>query len=235
MRRVAAFLLLLGCGGGSPLPLDASVDGAASDAAKDAKDAASDACVQPSPEGCGEPCPGSFVPKPLVLPAPKSVCTGKQIDELWATCFAAAADRTACQALVNPGDPCTACLWTSESNAPWGALAEDANQTVRPNVPGCLEVTSADPSCGNDAEALRQCEAFYCSTACWPYDPTKFPSTDACVAKARAGFCASFAAKACAPADAGPTAQCAGDDFHASYVAIAKVLCAAPVKDAGAD
>ena len=232
MRRAAPLLLLFACGEASLFPVDASVDGTAKDAGMDA---GSDACAQPSPEGCGEPCPGSFIPKALVAPTPKGVCTAKKIDDLWATCFGATADITACQALVKVNDPCTACLWTSEANTPWGALAENAAGILRPNVPGCLAVTSADPSCGDGAEQLRQCEAFYCATACWPYDPGKYPSTGECIAKAKAGFCGSFAAKDCVPSDAGPTAKCAGDDFHASYVAVATVLCGVPVKDAGAD
>jgi len=238
MRRAAVLLLLLGCDGSSSFPLDASVDGAASkDAASDAaKDATSDACFQPSPEGCGEPCPGSFFPQPLVVPTARSVCTAKQIDDLWMTCLDASADKTACLALLKANDPCTTCLWTSEAKPPWGALVEDAANLLRTNLSGCLAVTSADPSCGDGAELMRQCDAYYCATVCAPYDPSPpFPQYAVCHSHARNGFCASFAAKDCAPADAGPTAQCAGNDFHASYVAVATVLCAAPVKDAGGD
>lgn len=236
MKRATLVLALLGCGEASLPPLDASVDGTAKDAARDAakdaaKDGGSDACVQPN-EKCGEPCPGTFVAQPLVPPMPKSVCTAQQIDELWATCLGPAANTNACAALRTANDPCTACLWTSESAPPWGALVEDAANLLRVNVPGCLAVTSADPSCGDGAEQMRQCDAFYCATVCVPY-PMLINTV--CHSNARLGFCASFAAKDCMPADAGPTKQCAGADFQTTYVAVANALCAAPVKDAGAD
>ena len=129
MRRAAVFLLLFGCGEPSSSPLDASVDGTVKkDAASDAaKDAASDACVQPK-EQCGEPCPGSFFPKPLVTPTAKSVCTAKQIDDLWTTCLGDFADKTACLALLKANDPCTACLWTSEANAAVGGARRGCGQ-----------------------------------------------------------------------------------------------------------
>ena len=238
MRCAAVFLLLLACGEAPALPLDASVDGTVEkDAASDAaKDATNDACVQPN-EQCGEPCPGTFVAQPLLAPTAKSACTAKQIDDLWALCFGPSADLTGCKALLVANDPCTACLVTPEAKPPWGALVQDGNDLiVRANVPGCLAVTSADPSCGDGAERMRQCDVYYCATVCWPYDPSPpLPQYEVCHSHARTGFCASFAAKDCAPADAGPTAQCAGDDFHATYVAVATVLCAAPVKDAGGD
>jgi hypothetical protein len=230
-----ATALVFACGS-EPAPdvVDASV---ASDAKVDVASAAdADAC----PSVCGTPCP-SFVPGPPHALVEAGVCTNQQIDGFRAACLDSlldGGDGGACTPFRAANARCVACLATDPDGSAWGALLNRPGSTFyQANVAGCLAKTSGDASCAVSAENAWACPEYFCAKVCpQPIvegDPTTLAAHLKCLADARKGFCSPWTGSACAPADAGATSACGGEEFSALYANIARVMCG--VADAGDD
>lgn len=227
-------LVLVGCGSSPEGPSDASVSDATMDV-RDDGDARPDVRADAAcgiVEGCGYPCPGDFVPTPLPTIVPRNDCTPSEIKTVFDACFGTTATAPACTSAFAAVPACAGCLVGPLSSGP--AAAND-NGYVRLNVAACLALTSNDPACGQRWQDVYDCTELYCSGLCIPDgDPNQRAK---CIAQARAGYCASWVATECAPADGGPTAVCGVSSFEGSFTSFATLLCAGGkgVADAGSD
>ncbi len=231
---LALALVLVGCGSSGDGPSDASVSDATADVRNDGSaeaDVRADAACG-IVEGCGYPCPGDFKPTPLPPIAPRGDCTQQEIKTVFDACVGNTATGPACKSALAAIPTCAACLFGPLASGP--AAAND-NGYVRLNVAACLLLTSSDSTCGQHWQDVYDCTDLYCSGLCIPDgDPNQRAK---CIAQARAGYCASWVAKECTPADAGPTAACAVTSFEASFTSFATLVCASSkgVADAGSE
>ncbi len=233
MRRWLWGCLLVGCGSApvasavdASIEADAAVDGAV-------PDAGDDHCttVALCPNGCTPP----FVPGPTHGVVEGGVCTDQQIDGFWKSCLLplvpdAGDDGGACAPFRTANAACVSCLDTDDDASAWGALVRAADTPFyRPNVSGCLAKTSADASCAVAAELAWTCPDYVCKKFCGTVplanDTASIPAYAQCFWNARKTSCATWTKNDCVPADAGPTAACAGDQFEQAYANIAKVVC----------
>jgi len=176
----------------------------------------------------------AFKPDAIVPPATKAgACTTQNASDFFDFCIDPG-DTTKCTAMTKDTTlaACLKCLTTPETATAWGALIEDANNLIRNNIAGCLQV-KGDAACAKAVEEDTQCAHAACPDTVCPVpsgDKAALTALNACLTKAGTTVCKTYhTAAACLNGDSGAVTACvgAGNTFKDTYVAVANAICVA--------
>jgi hypothetical protein len=129
----------------------------------------------------------SFIPQ-YVPPKPfhANVCTSADISQIYTDCFvgsACANDQTLLPA-------CYSCIFSSQTDAEWGAVLQFGFGENEVNIGGCIaNAVGGSMSCGESNEAQEQCEVAHCSSC----EDFITPDYESCMAYVDLTVCASYA------------------------------------------
>jgi len=190
---------------------------------------------RPTPDGSAPACTpqdvSAFKPSAITPPATKAgACTTQNASDFFDFCIDPG-DTTKCTAMTKDTTlaACLKCLTTPDTATAWGALVEDANNLIKNNISGCLQVKATPPA---------------------PRPSTRTPSAarlparhrlpgsvrrqaalaalNACLTKAGTTVCKTYhTAAACLNGDAASVTACigAGNTFKDTFVAVADAIC----------
>ena len=199
------------------------------------KDAAGKDTAPPgdgSTTACAPQDVSSFKPDAIVPPATKAgACTTLDASNFFDFCVDPG-DTTQCTAMTKDTTKaaCLKCLTTPETATAWGALIEDANNLIRNNIAGCLQV-KGDAACAKAVEEDTQCSHAACPDTVCPVpsgDKAALAALNACLTKAGTTVCKTYhTAAACLNGDSGAAAACVGtgNTFKDTFVAVADAIC----------
>ena len=191
--------------------------------------------VGPLPDGALAACKpqdvSSFKPDALVPPATKAgACTTLDASNFFDNCIDPG-DTTLCTAMTKDTTKanCLKCLTTPETAAAWGALVEDANNLIRNNIAGCLQV-KGDKACATAVDVDTQCSHAACPDTVCPVpsgDKAALAALNKCLSDAGKTVCKTqHDAANCLNADSGAAAACAGGTtFKDTFVLVADAIC----------
>jgi hypothetical protein len=203
-------------------------DGGGTDAKKDVVTPPSDG----STASCKPQDVSSFKPDALVPPATQAgACSVQDTSDFFDNCIDPG-DTTKCTAMTKDTTKaaCLKCLTTPETAAKWGALIEDANNLIRNNIAGCLQV-KGDAACAKAVEEDTQCSHAACPDTVCPVpsgDKAALAALNKCLTDAGKTVCKTYHdAASCLNGDAAAVTACigAGSTFKDTYTAVAGAIC----------
>jgi hypothetical protein len=169
--------------------------------------------------------------------APRSSCASSQVLAYYDACFAGSSTTTACDAFT--GDAanasCIGCVLTPQSASSYGAIVGLSNNTIRPNIEGCIALTDGNTSasgCGALYQALEVCRYDACAPVCDVSTPAGKQALQQCFSKSIQMLCTSeFVGSMCASRNT--YSGCFFPDTQSYFLGYAALFCEAGQSDGG--
>ncbi len=160
----------------------------------------------------------------LAPKAAQGVCTAKQIDDFYTTCFDTNATQLSCDSFIANNATCSDCLSLTSSAKPIAATYPIDDYYVSANVISCGYLQIGKPEC-----ALPAINKAICATSSCAYCGDQ-ASYDACLINAQVSGCSSITvSKTCTDAYAAAKTQidaaCLGTNFKATLSKVANYMC----------